>query len=94
MVVFHGDISLFYCLILKREPNGRDNKIQELCESQSGCPGLPVPNNPYGLCGIKAIFEEEEEETTELRSCVKDEVNVLGSLSLIVRMVSVDVNQQ
>ena len=24
--------------------------------------GLPVPNSPYGFCGCKAIFEEEEEQ--------------------------------
>ena len=30
---------------------------------------------------------------SELRSCVKDEVDVLGSPSLIVRTVSVDVKQ-
>ena len=26
-------------------------RVQELCESQGGCPGLPVPHSPYGLCG-------------------------------------------
>ena len=48
-------------------------RAQELCESQGGCPGLPVPNSPYGLCGRKAAFEEEEEEedsSSELRGCV------------------------
>ena len=30
--------------------------------------GSPVPNNPYGLCGRKATFVEEEGETTELRN--------------------------
>jgi len=30
------------------------NQSQELCESRGGCPGLPVPNSPYGLCGRKA----------------------------------------
>ena len=29
---------------------------QELCESRGGRPGLPVPNNPYGLCGRKATL--------------------------------------
>ena len=24
---------------------------QDLCDSQGGCPGLPVPDSPYGLCG-------------------------------------------
>ena len=43
------------------------------------------PNSPYGLCGRKA--------TGQLRSCVKVEVAVLGSPSLIVCTVSVDVKQ-
>ena len=32
-------------------------RSQELCESQSGRPGLPVPNSPYGFCGCKATAE-------------------------------------
>ena len=28
-------------------------RAQELCESRGERPGLPVPNNPYGLCGRK-----------------------------------------
>ena len=71
---------------------GIDVRTQELCESRDDCPGLPVPNSPYGLCGRKAAFEEEEDSISELRSCVKVEVDVLGSPSLIVLMVSVDVN--
>ena len=48
------------------------------------CPyTVPVPNSSYGLCGRKAT------STKELRSCVKAEVAVLGSPSLIVIMVSV-----
>ena len=55
-----------------------------MCESPRGRPGPPVltvPNSLYGLCGRKATFEEEEEEEglLELRSCVKEEVDVLGS---------------
>ena len=55
-----------------------------MCESPRGRPGPPVltvPNSLYGLCGRKATFEEEEEEEglSELRSCVKEEVDVLGS---------------
>ena len=26
------------------------SRAQQLCESQGGRPGLPVPNSPYGLC--------------------------------------------
>ena len=56
--------------------------------------GSPVPNGPYGLCGRKATFEEEEGRgVSELRSCAKVDVNVLGSSSLIslIFMVSVHV---
>ena len=61
----------------------RDSRARESRGGRSG---------PYGLCGRKARFEEEEEEeTAELRSCVKVEVDVLGSPSLIVLTVSVDV---
>ena len=34
-------------------------KAQELCERESGRPGLPVPNSLYGLCGRKATSQEE-----------------------------------
>ena len=33
-----------------------DVRVQELCESRGGRPGLPVPNSPYGLCGRKAAL--------------------------------------
>ena len=36
------------------------NRVQELCESRGGRPGLPFPNSPYGPCERKAAFEEEE----------------------------------
>ena len=38
-------------------------------------------------------MKEEKVTTSELRSCVKVEVAVLGSPSLIILMVSVDVKQ-
>ena len=53
-------------------------RVQELCESRGGRPGLPVPNNHYCLYGRKATLNDE------LRSCVKVEVDVLDSPSLIV----------
>ena len=31
-------------------------RVQELCESQSGHPGLPIPNSSYDLCGCKATL--------------------------------------
>ena len=49
-----------------------------------------VPNSPYGLCGRKATLNCS---ISELRSCVKVEVAVLGSPPLTVLMVSVDVKQ-
>ena len=64
-------------------------RVQELCESRRGRPGLPISNSPYGLCGRKATLNLN----TELRSCVKVDVAVLGSPSLTVLMVSVDVKQ-
>ena len=44
--------------------------------------GSPSPNSPYGLCGRKATFEEEEGgRVSKLKSCVKVEVAILGSPS-------------
>ena len=66
----------------KATPNSL--RAQELCESRGGHPGLPIPNSPYGLRGRKATLN---------RISGKVEVDVLGSQSLIVLMVSVDVKQ-
>ena len=57
-------------------------KVQELCESGGGHPGLPVPNSPYGLCGRKA--------TLEYRELCESRGGHPGLPSLIVRTVSVD----
>ena len=65
-------------------------RAQELCESLGGHPGLPVPNSSYDLCGCKVTLNHWH---SEFRSCVKVEVAVLGSPSLISLMVSVDVKQ-
>ena len=35
-----------------------NSRAQGLCESRGGRPWLPVPNNPYGLCGRKATLNE------------------------------------
>ena len=73
------------------------NRSQELCESRGGLPGLPVPNIPYGLCGRRRATLQEEADGLELRSCVKIEMDVLGSppqnIELRDRTVSVDVKQ-
>ena len=65
----------------------------ELCGSRGGRPGLPIPNSSYGICGRKATLNSNL-YPSELRSCEKVEVDVLGCLSLIVRTVSVDVKRQ
>ena len=31
-------------------------RVQELCESRGGRPGLSVPKSPYGLCGRTATL--------------------------------------
>ena len=71
------------------------HRAQELCETwKSRCrPGLPVPNSPYGLCGRKATLNVNTQHVSELRSSLKVEVAVLGSPSLAVLMVSVDIKQ-
>ena len=51
---------------------------------------LGSPNSPYGVYGRKATLNLDLCHT-EVRSCVKVEVAFLGSLSLTVLMVSVDV---
>ena len=48
-----------------------------------------VPNKTYGFCGGRTPWKDEVSELG--RSCVKVKVAVLGSPSLIVLMVCVDV---
>ena len=47
----------------------------------------PVSDKPYGFCGTM----EEDILRTEPRSSVRVDVDVLGSPSLIILMVAVDV---
>ena len=54
--------------------------------------GLPDPNSPYGLCGLKGTLNLNV-LFTELRCCVNVEVAILASPSQTVRPVSVDVTQ-
>ena len=56
-----------------------------------GFPPLIVHDN-YGLCGIKQHWTNSTPHTAE-RSCLKVDVAVKGSPSLIVLMVSVDAEQ-
>ena len=68
-------------------------RAQELCESRGGRPGLPLANKSDGFCGRKATLKRNTSQSL-IRSCVKVEVAVLGSPSLVVlSMVSVDVKQ-
>ena len=53
---------------------------------------FPVPKSLCGLCGRKATLNLNR-GVSEFRSCVKVEVAVLGSPSLKVFVVSVDVKQ-
>ena len=58
-------------------------------------PPSPVPNKPYGFSGHKAPWKTNNAPRfhSDLRSCVKVKVGVLGFPSLISLMVSVDVKQ-
>ena len=71
-----------------------DFRAQELCESRGGCPELPLPNSPCGRYGRKATLNLNLNLRTELRSCVKFEMAVLGSPPLIVLTVSMGVKQR
>ena len=62
-------------------------RARELCERRCGRSVIPVPNKPYGFCGLKATLNLKT--LSELMSCVKVEVAVLGAPSLTVLMVSV-----
>ena len=44
-------------------------RAQELCESRSGRPGLPVPNKPYSLCGRQATLKQKQKQ----KSCFRVE---------------------
>ena len=63
---------------------------QELCESRGGRSGLRVPKVVMVSVDVK---QHGTDERSEFRSCVEVEVDVLGSPSLIVRTLSVDVKQ-
>ena len=64
-------------------------RAHELCESRGGRPGLPVPDSPYSVCGRKATLNCQGR--SEHWSCVEVEMAVLGSPSLIISTVFVDV---
>ena len=47
-------------------------------KSRGGRPGLPVPNKPMVSVDVKQTLNQSSIHT-QLRSCVKVEVDVLGS---------------
>ena len=63
-------------------------RAPELSESRSGCPWLPDLIRSMVFVDVKRHVYQS---VSELRSCVKAEVTVLGSPSLISPMISVDV---
>ena len=71
------------------------SKITELrsCVKSRWLFWAPVPNKPTVSVDVKQHFNIIQNSTgySELRSCVKAEVAVLGSPSLISLMVSVDI---
>ena len=64
------------------------SRVQGLCESRGGLPGLPVPNKPTVSVDVKRHFNHPHFSCPELKDCVKVKMAVLGSPSLIA---SVDV---
>ena len=55
---------------MKKKKKHKFSRVEELCESAGGRPGLPVPNRPYGLCGRKATLKKKKKRNfSELRSC-------------------------
>ena len=41
--------------LVKNDPTSVQ-RVEEVCESGGGRPGLPVPDKPDGLCGRKATL--------------------------------------
>ena len=40
--------------------SSEERRVQEMCKSQGGRPGLPVPNKPDASCGNKATLKRVE----------------------------------
>ena len=60
-------------------------RVQELCESRDGRPGLPVPNSPYGLCGRKATLNFKTRvvlNTRKMCKCFRFLASCLASISV------------
>ena len=96
-------LSLINCMVSvdvkHQETRSLSVRGQELCEQEGG-PGLsfPIPLSPgSSLISHRLMHsvdvKHHERRCWQLRKCVKEEVAVLGSPSLIVRTVSVGVKQ-
>ena len=57
---FNFPLGLIKYIVIVRGHTGLRGlyRALKLCESRGGRPGLPVPNSPYGLCGLKASLNE------------------------------------
>ena len=64
-----------------------------MCEREGGRRWLPVANSPYGLYGRNAALKKNT-VASDLRRCVKEKVDDVGSPSLIVHPVSADIKQR
>ena len=62
--------------MMLKEPERQELRAQELYQSRGGRPGLPVTNKPTVSVDVK---EHSTNHDSEIRSCVKVEVDVLGS---------------
>ena len=65
--------------IIKSDSEVMNDRAQELYERRGGRPGLSGATSPNG-CGRRATLKKTNYVLSELRSCVKVEVDVLGSL--------------
>ena len=68
-------ISLMVSVDVRQQSAVSGLRAQELWGSQSGRPGFPVPNKPYGFCQCKA---SQLCLGSELRSCEEVKVDILG----------------
>ena len=58
-------------------------RAQEHCENRGGLPGIPVPNKPTVSVDVNQHLNNNYTTVSELRSCAKVEVAVLGFPCLI-----------
>ena len=80
---------------VKQHSGTWNSDTQELCESRGDRPGLPVPNNPYGLCGRKATFtstwNSDTQELCESRGDRPEVTNIQLGTQILRSCVKVEV---